>query len=393
MPKLPPKSERPSEGMAVFAKDTDDAGEPLPAADPEPSEPEPTKPAAKKAPAKKALAKAAPAAAPPKAGADLDLGFAPLDETEDFLRVLMYGREGTAKTTGAALMANSIPKGNKGRVLVVNAEGGLKVVALRRRGVDTSRIVAWPDPKSGVEINRKTLEALHEKVHSDLMDDPESWFGVVIDSITDIVQTVRSQATAKRVAKLMRNPDVDKSLIDEDFVDRDDYGVMSNILTEWLRDMRGLPCHLVITALERVDDKTGMVSPAVNPAFANTVMGYVDIAMYMRATLHAAGEDEDEALAEFRALTRPGKVTRAKERFDLLPRVLAEPTFPRILSYVQGELEEDSDPVQAAYVERRAQEAAADAERQAAKQAAREQRKSGRGKSGTAKQDAETSAA
>jgi hypothetical protein len=189
--------------------------------------------------------------------------------------------------------------------------------------------------------------------------------------MTDVYQSVRAQATRKRIERAMRNPNIaDKSLIDEDFVDRDDYGVMSNQLRGVLRDLRDLPCHLVITALERVDDD-GTVGPAISPALAHDVLGYADLTLRFRATLHATGEDEDQALAEFRALTRPGARTRAKDRFDMTPRVLVEPTFPRILGYVRGEIQEDADPIQAAYVRRRAEEAAAaaaEAEQTGAKQ-------------------------
>ncbi len=340
----------------------------LPDTPAEPAEPS-TPPPAKKAAAKKAV----PAKAADSQSVD-EFGFVSLDETTDFLNVLAYGREGTAKTTSAATAANAaVAADHKGRVLVINAEGGLKVVALRKRGIDTSRIVVWPDPKSGVQITKRTLEGLHERLLTDLTKDPDSWFAVVIDSTTDVHQALREQATNKRIDKLMNKPGADTSVIDPDFVDRDDYGVMTSQLRVLIRRFRDLPCHVILTALERVDDATKVVGPALTPAIATDVLGYVDITMYMRATLHATGEDDDDSLAEFRALTRPGKVTRAKDRFDLLPRVLVEPTFERVLGYVRGDLEEASDPLQIAYVQRRQAEkeaaAAAEAEAEAAKQA------------------------
>ncbi|HEU5046109.1 MAG TPA: AAA family ATPase [Nocardioidaceae bacterium] len=311
-----------------------------------------------------------------KGNAD-EFGFTALDDTVDYLNVLLYGREGTAKTTSAAFAANVAAKQGKGRVLVVNAEGGLKAVALRRRGIDTSRIAVWPDPEKGEQITFKSLERLHERLLSDLTDDPGCWFAVIIDSLTDVHVALREQATDKRINKMQNDPRVtDKSLIDEDFVDRDDYGVMTNQLRQLTRRFRDLPCHVIITALERTDDKTGVVGPSLTPALAGDVLGYVDLVMYLRATLHATGEDEDDALAEFRALTRPGKVTRAKDRFDLTPRVLVEPRFDRILGYIMGELEEASDPIQAAYVQRRAAEAAAEAAAAAERERAKASKKS-----------------
>lgn len=366
-----PKAESPPDGQEALPGTSggDEAPEAAPVA------PKLLRGAAKKAAASRtATPPASTKTSPPTRDAD-EFGFVALDDTIDYLNVLAYGREGTAKTTGAAFAANCVPKGSKARVLVVNAEGGLKKVALQRRGVDTTKLVVWPDPESGVKITAKTLERLHDRLLSDLTNDPESWYAVVFDSITDIHQALRKQATDKRVQKLYADSKVDNNLIDEDFVDRDDYGVMTNQLRDLLRDIRDLPCHVVFTALERVDDKTSMLGPAVTPALATDLLGYVDIAMYMRATLHATGEDDGEELAEFRALTRPGKATRAKDRFDLLPRVLATPTFDRILGYVRGELDESTDPIQAAYVVRREAEAKAKAdalaEREAKKAAAK----------------------
>lgn len=324
------------------------------------------------------------AIAAPRGGKDPfdGFGFAGLDDTTDYLNVLLYGREGTSKTTSAAFAANAAPTGAK--VLVINAEGGLKAAALRKRGVDTSRIVVWPAPDSGVEISKRSLDGLHERLHADLMAHPGCWFAVVIDSMTDVVQALRGAATSKRVAKMRNDPKVvDKSLIDDDFVDRDDYGVMTNQLRAWFRDMRDLPCHVIVTALERQND-AGEVAPAISPALATDILGYVDITAYLKATLHATGEDSDEALAEFRALTRPGAKTRAKDRFDLTPRVLVEPTFDRILGYVRGELVEDSDPIQAAYVARRAAEAQAAAAAEAEKEGKKAARRPARGKASSA---------
>lgn len=368
MPKLPPK--------AKVGKDTPLAG------NDEFAPPVAAEPPAKKAPAKRAAAKKTTAVKPPeqdlgaapgedeiKGDADFGLGFANLDDTTDHLKILLYGREGTTKTTSLALASQVCPEGS--RILVVNAEGGLKIAALRKRGVDTSKIVVWPDPNSAVKINYQSLVALHERLAAQLLDKPGSLYLIGIDSITDIVEELRGQATTKRIDRAMTNPNATaeaKAMIDPDFVDRADYGVMTNQLRDWLRDMRDLPCHLVITALERYDEETRMTGPAVSPALANSVAGYCDIVAYMRATLHAPGEDDDQTdLAEVRALTRPGKATRAKDRFGLTPRVLADPTFPRFLAYCREEITEAVDPVQAAYNERREAEAAARAAAEAEK--------------------------
>lgn len=290
-----------------------------------------------------------------------EFGFVALDDTEDTLNILYYGREGSGKSTNAAMAANHP---GISRVLVINAESGLKKAALQRRGVDTSKVVLWPPP--GRLLTFRSLEALHAKILSDLHTDPTSWGAVVLDSITEIHQALREQATEKRIDKVKRTGGQAAAVLDEDFVDRDDYGVMTNQMRKLIRRFRDLPCHVVVTALEKVSED-GMVGPAISPALATDVLGYMDLVLYCKATQHAPGEDADESVAEFRALTRPGSKTRAKDRFDLTPRALAEPFFTRVAGYITGGLDEETDPVQAAYRERREAEARAKAEAEAEK--------------------------
>ena len=72
-------------------------------------------------PAKKpATKKPAATRKKPVPPADDDFGFVSLDDHPEPVNALYYGREGTGKTTAAAHLAN------RGRVLYINAEAGLK---------------------------------------------------------------------------------------------------------------------------------------------------------------------------------------------------------------------------------------------------------------------------
>lgn len=292
--------------------------------------------AAKKAPAKKA----APARAKqPDDEALTDDWFVSIDDVVDFTNTLLYGREGSAKTTNAARLANAasaLPKG-KGKVLVINAEGGLKLGPLKKRGVDTSRLVVWPDPKKHQRVTHRSLDEIHRRVKADLVADPESWFGVIFDSASEIHIAILDFVQAKRVQGIK-----DKGAdVDEDFVDIADYGTMSKAFRDILRKFRDLPCHFVVTALERrdIDKDTGkpQYGPAVTPGLQTDLLGYVDFVLMCKP------EDED---GPFRALTRANSRYRAKDRFDVLPQVMAEPFLDRIIGYVDGSLTEESDPLQ-----------------------------------------------
>ncbi|AZF98665.1 RecA-like DNA recombinase [Arthrobacter phage Riovina] len=264
--------------------------------------------------------------------------FAPVDDVDDTYNFCFYGLEGSGKTTAIATAANIAPKGS--RVLIINAEGGVKKKALQRRGIDTSKIVLWPNPKTGQKVTRKGLEQLYQRLAGDLARDPNSWFAIGWDSITEVHAKIVSDVANARIQKA-RDRDVIISETDEFFTDRDDYGVMSKMVNDLLRKFRDLPCHYVVTALERrdVDEKTSKVSygPAVTPALQTSILGYTDVNLYFKA------EDED---GPFRALVKGVGTYRTKDRLGGLPKVIAQPTMERILGYAEGTIEEAEDELQ-----------------------------------------------
>lgn len=298
--------------------------------------------AAKKAPAKKAAAPSSRPAQPVEQELGGDDWFVGLDDVVDFTNTLLYGREGSGKTTALARIANAashLPKG-KGKVLIINAEGGLKLRPLRNRGVDTSRIVLWPDPAKHERATHQSLDRIHRRVKSDLEADPESWFAVGFDSASEIHIAILDTVQQKRVKKIA---DQGKD-VDPDFVDIADYGTMSKLFRDVLRKFRDLPCHFVVTALERrdVDKDTGkpQYGPAVTPGLQSDLLGYVDFVLMLKS------EDED---GPYRALTRANSRYRAKDRFDVLPKVMVDPFMDRVVQYVDGSLTPESDPEQKRY--------------------------------------------
>lgn len=293
--------------------------------------------------------------------------FVPLEAAKDTMTVLYYGREGTGKTTAAAHMADLAPEGSK--VLVINAEGGVKKSALEKRGVHTSKIVIWPKP--GEPVTHEGLERIYNLMRDDLSRDPNSWYGVVFDSITEITNLLLENAVKGRHQRL----DNAGRTYNPNLVELDDYGVMTQQARKLIRRFRDLPCHFVVTALERANDDPTRgpigVGPAVTPAFAADLLGYVNMVLYTRATVPTVGEEESENTPpiQYRALTRPHTRYRAKDRLDVLPVVLANPSFPRILGYVNGELREEEDPLQQEYQQQHQQEKAAKAKAEADKAA------------------------
>lgn len=259
--------------------------------------------------------------------------FSPLSEDGDWLNVLYYGREGATKTTSALMAANTGP----GRLLVINAEAGLKKRALAKYGVEINKVVTWPPP--GERVSRDGLREVYLRVKADLEQDPTSWTGVVFDSVTEVVALLVAEAQRGRIRDLRRA----NKPYDPDFVSRDDYGIMTKVMRDVIRAWRDLRCHFIATALERrdVDEDSGKVQygPAVTPALQTDLLGFVDLVL--------ACKDED-GNNPIRALTYGSGKYRAKDRLGkMLPRVLVLPTFDRVLAYATEQLTEDQDPLQA----------------------------------------------
>lgn len=277
-------------------------------------------------------------------------GFYQLDEADEKLKICLYGREGTRKTTGLATSTQAGP------TLVVSAEGGLKASALKKHGVKVENLAVWPGPEDKAVTEAglaRRLEALHERLLAGFHRDPAFLYAVHLDSFSELFSVLRDQAQEGRVDKALAKPGVTEDMVDIDFVDRDDYGIATNQARKILRRFRDLPCHVVITALEKYDEKEDAIVPAVSPAIRIDLLGMVDMVLYSKVD---PVTDEEDAPEFHRALTASGAkgATRGKDRYDALPRVLVEPTFVRILGYKTGELVESEDPLQVAYHEERA---------------------------------------
>lgn len=295
-----------------------------------------------------------------------------LDQGKEYVNGLWWGKEGSGKTTDVMTAANH------GRILVVNAESGLKKKPLADFGIDLQNIVPWPaDADREQLMTYDGLDSLFWQLKADLVADPESWYAVVFDSFSEIYTTfVRNEVTRQyeknKTLPVARQKEYRE---DEFFTDRSDYGVATDQLRVLLRKFRDLPCHFLATALERrdVDEDTSTVSygPAVGPALQTSLLGYMDVNIHCEAAILEVGPDPDtDAVDTFIGLTRPDGKNRAKDRFRTLPRRMANPTFDRVHAYLEEQVLPDDDPVQKEYLATR-QAARAESDRRKEERAAR----------------------
>lgn len=265
-----------------------------------------------------------------------------LSEASEPLNVLYYGDGGTGKTSHMAAMARL------GRVLSVNAESGVKARALRKLGIPVQNIEVFPDPARGETVSLRGLEDLYRRIASALIRDPQAYAGVFWDSITEIYKKLLEAVVARGVIQAARAG----RERDPFFIERGDYGIMTEQVRSLMRKYRDLPCHFAVSALARREqDNDGAVvyQPAVTPALQGDMIGWMDMVCH---TSVAIVNDEEE----YRGLFRPHGKYRGKDRLRAVPKWLIDPTFDRLLMYVDEELDVDSDPVMQAGRERQAKE-------------------------------------
>lgn len=265
------------------------------------------------------------------------------------------GEGGTGKTTDLAALARF------GRILLVNAEQGIKGSALQRwcqekfgEDFPLENIEIYPDPDDEDEvISMQGLETLWIRIRDDLMKKPGSWLGVGWDSITEIQKKFADLEKADAVAKAMRRGQERDPLT----MDQDNWRRVNDMTRQLVRKYRDLPCHFGMTALlRREQDNDGRVvyQPAVTPGLQNDLIGWMDI-VCVKSVRYVPVDDTDEYLGLF----KPHGTQRGKDRYKVMPKWLPDPTYDRVLAYVEGDLTVDTDDVVQEVKDRQARQAEA----------------------------------
>jgi hypothetical protein len=252
-----------------------------------------------------------------------------LAETDDLLNILYYGRPKTAKTTHAATAAKH------GQVEWVDAEAGIKKKPLINRGIPVANIHPFTD----IEI--EALDEFFWDVKANLP------YAMVLDSVTEIHKKL-----LETTAATSRQKGIDSGKFPNRAkytTEVGDYGTNTGEMRAIFRKYRDLKCHTVFVALERrdQDEDTGVVTygPDLTPKLASDLLGFVDVICHTYTV--NTGEEEPEYWGDFRNIG----VYEGGDRFGAVPPKLIDPTFERVLAYVNGELTLESDPLMASHVE------------------------------------------
>lgn len=245
--------------------------------------------------------------------------------------------------------------------MIVNAEQGVKGSALNRwsrEKFDTDfpveNIEVYPDPEDPDEtVSMQGLESLWMRLRDDLLKDPTSWVGVGWDSVTEIQKKFADIEKAEAVVKANRRGAERDPLT----MDQDNWRRVNDMTRQLVRKYRDLPCHFGMTALlrrEQDDDGKVVYQPAVTPGLQNDIIGWMDI-VCVTSLRYVPVDDIDEYLGLF----KPHGKFRGKDRYKVMPKWLIDPTYDRVISYVDGVLNAETDDVLAEARDRAARQAEA----------------------------------
>lgn len=255
----------------------------------------------------------------------------PVSEQPNYFKILVYGPPDSGKTT---FSASGAKHKEFGTTAIMNIERGLQSV--RRSGA-----VQTPDIKCEADI---------EKVITCISSKAKGWEKVktlVVDSATEMQRVLLEEAVRNRLKK---KPDSGSK---PQLADYGDLTAATRRLGAMLRD---LPCHIIITALEKThrdkeDGPPTEISPEMTAKACGSVMAMMDNVWGMKklqarqAVKASDGVDGVKAVPErVVMMTRPRGVAVAKTRNaefrTALPPVITNPTLPQIYDIFQESLKQ-----------------------------------------------------
>ena len=224
------------------------------------------------------------------------------------MNILIYGDPGVGKT----VLAGSASKApGMGPVLLIDIEGGTLSLKKDYPQVDIVRLGSWKDI---------------DKVYRDLKKGNHTYRTIVLDSITEMQKFSMLELMAEVVREDSdRDPEVPSIR---------EWGKNIEQTRRIVRKFRDLPTNVIFTAhaMYDKDDKRNRtrILPSLSGKLANEIAGFVDIVGYLYVKVR--NKEETRVL-----LTGGTEDTVAKDRTDLLPKHVTEPTMEQLMAYFTGE--------------------------------------------------------
>mgnify|MGYP006290885279 CR=1 FL=1 len=238
---------------------------------------------------------------------------------------VFYGRAGSGKTT----LAGSFPQ----PILLLDCkdEGTDSVSDID--GIDVMEIQEWPDL---------------EHAYWWLVQNPDHYKTVVIDTITQLQQIVVEEVGSRKAEK------AGKTAGDWGTMTKGDWGDIASRLKTWITNYRDLPLETVFIAQDRVfnsdeeSSEDGMIDPEVGPRLSPSVMSHLCAAVsvigntFVRtrtAKVKVKGRTREKEVTEYCLRLGPSAsyITKLRKPKQVeLPNFLVDPSYGEILKTIKG---------------------------------------------------------
>ena len=220
-----------------------------------------------------------------------------------YLKMGVFGEPGVGKTTFACTFPNP---------LLIDIDAG--ALSVFGKHVDRLKVT---DTEQITEI------------YDAMLDDPKRWKTAILDTVSELQMmhlSELSQASYDRDTKGVRDPYL---------VDIDDYGRNTQWLRRMVRAYRNLEMHIVMVTHEvelQDQDKVIRKRPALTPKFAGNFLGYFDIIGYIYINYDT--NQREMIIKPTKHLRAKYRIVGADEGNVIIPDVIVEPTFERIMDVV-----------------------------------------------------------
>lgn len=225
-------------------------------------------------------------------------------EAISYLNLLIYGAPGVGKTH---FIGTAQDHEETTPLLILDVEGGTTTLR-KRKDLDVKRITS--------------IEMLNE-VYEMLVSDTEGYYKTVaLDSLTELQQLDMGDILAKR--------DETRPDLKGEPPSMREWGKSADHMRKIVRAFRDLPCHTIMTALEKTDkDDNGtiLIMPSLPGKLAAEVPGFLDIVGYLTTNI-----EKDETIRQLQTV-KTRRVT-AKDRTSALDPVTESPSIPLLFERI-----------------------------------------------------------
>lgn len=256
-----------------------------------------------------------------------------LPENSEHLNMIIYGDTGAGKTY---LCGTAIDFVDTSPALLIDFEGGTKT--LHGKKIDITR------PKNWKEI---------QDIYEFFMYDNDKYKCVIIDSLTELQKKYSMGFVTGEMTEDSEGSSIYTSLENATAPTRQDWLRSGEQMRKVIRAFRDLAylddesrrVHVIMTALEKHDDKRGIVSPQLPGALGPECGAMVDILVRLsRQTVDVTDEEtgETKSIVRRHLLTdyhvdEFGTKYLAKNRGNRLGTSMWEPTIAKILGVWKDE--------------------------------------------------------